>query len=53
MSKGYTDKQLNAATINYGGNKQIKHIYNFFYDNSTVYLKRKYERFIAVYGQNS
>lgn len=42
-----------AFVINYGGNKQIKHIYNFFYDNSTVYLKRKYERFIAVYGQNS
>ena len=41
----------NTETINYSGNKQVNKIFNFLYKNATIYLERKYAKYIAVLGQ--
>ena len=43
----------NYYRIDYGGNKQLKRFFDFFYTDATVYLKRKYDKFIAVLGRNA
>ena len=37
----------------HGGNKQHQKMFHYLYDNATVYLERKYKKFIAVYGRNA
>lgn len=38
--------------IQYSGNKQVGIIFDYLYNNSTIYLDRKYTKFIAVLGTN-
>lgn len=40
-----------AYHLQYGGNVQVRKIFNFLYDNASIYLERKYNIFIAVLGQ--
>ena len=42
-----------ASSIQYAGTKQVNKIYNFLYKNATIYLERKYNKFLknAVLGQ--
>lgn len=35
----------NAEIIRYGGNNQVKKIYNFLYKDATIYLERKFNKF--------
>jgi hypothetical protein len=54
MNKAKANKRIpqgNAYAIRYSGNKQNKCIFNFLYNNATIYLDRKYTKFIAVLGQ--
>lgn len=48
LNKNKPNKRYNdgkAYNIRYGGNKQCKKIFDFLYENATVYLKRKYDKF--------
>ena len=38
--------------ISYGGNNQLKRIYNFLYKNSTIYLERKKDKFIELFSRS-
>lgn len=38
----------NIETFSYGGNRQVKKIYNFLYKDSTIYLDRKHVKFNAL-----
>lgn len=51
----YTKLQQNgkAFMFCYCGNKQCKKIFKYLYSNATVYLQRKFEKFIAVLGRNT
>lgn len=40
-------------SLAYGGNNQNEKIYNFLYNNSTIHLKRKENKFLAVLGRNT
>lgn len=42
-----------ASSIQYAGTKQVNKIYNFLYKDATIYLERKYNKFLknAVLGQ--
>ena len=42
-----------AFSVKHGGNRQVKKIYDYLYKDATIYLERKRDIFIAVYGQNS
>ena len=38
-------RRKNTYYFSFGGNNQIKYFYHFLYDNATIYLDRKYNRF--------
>lgn len=38
----------NAYNLRYGGKNQLKKLFHYMYDNATVYLQRKYEKFISI-----
>lgn len=38
-------RRKNTYYFSFGGNNQIKYFYHFLYDNATIYLDRKYDRF--------
>ena len=42
----------NIQYIRYGGKKQVNKIFNFLYNNATVYLQRKYDKFNILPSQN-
>lgn len=55
LNKNKPNKRHNdgkAYNIRYGGNKQCEKIFDFLYKDATIYLKRKYDKFIAVLGQS-
>lgn len=39
---------VNNYDLEYGGNKQTLNILNYLYDNSNIYLDRKYERYLLL-----
>lgn len=41
-------KEGKAYNIRYGGNRQIKKIYDYLYKDATIYLKRKYDKFAVL-----
>ena len=45
MSKRHKDRDDDIFTIHYGGNNVMKKIKNYFYNESTYFLERKYEKF--------
>jgi hypothetical protein len=47
LSKNKILKRENIFSITYGGNKAISRIYNFLYKDSTIYLDRKYNKFMT------
>lgn len=42
-----------AFIVQHGGNQQVKNLYEYLYKDATIYLERKRNIFIAVFGQNS
>jgi hypothetical protein len=48
MYKRYKNKKLSSVHFSYCGNKQVKLIRNLLYDNATVYLKRKHNKFFNI-----
>lgn len=46
-----SDWSERTETISYAGNCQVQKIFNFLYNNATIYLERKHAKFIAVLGQ--
>ena len=46
-TKRYHDKRWSDKTeaIRYGGSKQVSKIFHFLYNNATIYLDRKYDKF--------
>ena len=38
----------NSYTLSYGGRQQLTRIYHYLYDDSTVYLQRKYDKFHTI-----
>ena len=46
LTKCHTNSYIYSLV--YGGNQQVKKIYDFLYKNATVYLNRKKEKFEAV-----
>ena len=49
-NKRYNEGQ--ASSIKYSGNIQCEKIFDFLYKDATIYLDRKYTKFIAVLGAN-
>lgn len=45
-----TDK---AVSLRYGGRQQIIKIYHYLYDNASVYLKRKHDKFSLLLSQET
>lgn len=38
----------NAYNLRYGGRRQLDRIYHYLYDDATVYLQRKYDKFHSI-----
>lgn len=38
----------NSAMVEYSGRRQMKRIYDYFYENSNIYLRRKKEKFESI-----
>lgn len=53
LHKNKRKEQGQAKAIRYSGNVQCKKIFDYLYQDATIYLERKYNKFIAVYGQDS
>lgn len=49
LQQRHKDRDNNIRSLEYGGRKQVRRIYNFLYENANLYLKRKKERFDAFY----
>ena len=41
----------NCASLVYNGNDEVRRIMNYLYDNSTIYLERKYNLFVNHYKE--
>jgi hypothetical protein len=48
INKRHPERNNNNYTIRVSGNKQIKKICDYLYDNSTIYLDRKYDTYIRL-----
>ncbi len=44
----HPERNNNICALRYGGNIIINRIYHYLYDNSTIYLKRKYNKFLVI-----
>ena len=42
------DNNVNDYSLEYGGNKQVLQLLDYLYGNSTIYLQRKYERYLLL-----
>lgn len=38
----------NAFNLRYGGRNQLQKIFHYLYDNATVYMQRKYDKFLSA-----
>ena len=43
----YPAKDVDIVDISYGGKKQLKRIFQYLYNDSNIYLSRKYSKFIS------
>jgi hypothetical protein len=50
-NKRSTKSDSTVESIQYGGNTQVFKIFNFLYNDATIYLERKHAKYIAVLGQ--
>lgn len=48
----HVGSDVNNYYISIGGNKQVLSILSYLYDDSTVYLERKYQRFVQLKTQS-
>lgn len=51
LSKRNLDSDKNNWSLGFGGTKSIINILHFLYDNSSVYLDRKYEKVLKAYSR--
>lgn len=42
------NNDVNDYSLEYGGNKQVLKLLDYLYDNSSIYLQRKYERYLLL-----
>lgn len=42
------NNDVNNYSVSYGGNLQVLNILNYLYENSNIYLQRKYERYLLL-----
>lgn len=48
LCKRHKDKENNNYTLTVGGNKQVLKIVSLLYENASVYLNRKYEKYLKM-----
>ena len=48
LSKRHKDKENNNYTLTIGGNKQVLKLLSLLYENASVYLNRKYEKYLKM-----
>ena len=48
LEQRYPERNVNNYSITIGGNIQVKRILKFLYENSTMYLERKYKRYEEI-----
>jgi len=51
VSKRHLNSENNIVVLKYGGNCLTKKIFDLLYDDATLYLERKYEKFLSVICQ--
>lgn len=44
----YPERNINNYSLDIGGRKQVVHILNHLYENSTIYLERKHKKYLDV-----
>jgi intein/homing endonuclease len=48
----YTERNNNIRTITISGNLQVEKVLNHLYDNSTIFLQRKYDKYLELKNIN-
>ena len=48
----FPDRNNNIRTLNIGGNLKVEKILNHIYDDSTIFLERKYEKYLKLKNIN-
>lgn len=51
LEQRYPDRNVNNYSITIGGNIQVARILNYMYNNATIYLERKYNRYLELKKQ--
>jgi len=52
LQKRHKDRDVNNYTLQYGGNRQVEKLLDLLYSDATVYLDRKYCRYIKLKEAN-
>lgn len=48
----HPDRKNNIRTLQIGGNLQVEKILNYLYYDSTIFLKRKYDKYMELTNYN-